>query len=206
MSAHEAAGLLTEIDGYEEELTARTAGLTWILWGIAIPGLFISYNAAGHWIFDHGGPEWIQGILWMPWIAGASLATNWLWKLNAVTLGLDHSSEESWLASAGFTALFFLLAGGVFGALKLAGVGFGPNGWMVLTTGVFTLALGAVYRWQGWPGWREAIAAGVAVLAGGIPIALAPVTFAPTVAFGFASAALVGVAYVGAGIALYLRG
>lgn len=144
--------------------------------------------------------------MWIPWILGASLATNWLWRLNAVRLDIEHDAREGWLYSGGFTLMFFALAAVVSGLLTFAGIEVGTNDWMVLTTGVFTIALGAIYRRNRWPGTWETLAAGVLIVLGGLPIALAPASFAPDVAFGLASAALIGVAYYAAGAALYLRG
>lgn len=206
MTAEQAATALADLEGYEQSLTARTAGLTWIVWGTAIPGLFATYNAAGHWVMDHAGPEWILGLLWIPWVAGASLATNWLWDLNAVRLEVEHDRREGWLYSGGFTLMFFVLAALVSGALSLVGIDVGTNGWMVLTVGVFTLALAGVYHRNRWPGVRETMLAGLAIVLGGLPIALAPASLAPDVAFGLASAGLVGLAYYGAGVWLYRRG
>lgn len=205
LSAEEALGVLSEIDGYEQTLTAKTAGLSALVWGTAIPGLFVTYNAGGHWVVDHGAPEWVFALLWIPWIAGASLTTNWLWELNAVTLDVE-TEGAGWPTSLAFTLLFFLIAGLVWGVLTGLGIDFGINGWMVLATGAFTVALGGVYRWRGWVASTETAVSGLIILAGGLPIALAPASLAPDVAFGFASAALIGVAYYGAGITLFLRG
>lgn len=206
MGPEEVADLLGEVDGYERTLTARTAGLTALVWGTAIPGLFVTYNAAGHWVMDHGAPEWVFAVLWLPWIAAASLTSNWLWRLNAVTLERERGGGSGWPTSLGFTLLFFLVAALVWGLLALAGVDVGTNGWMVLATGAFTLVLGGLHGYRGWVGARETSLAGLAILAGGLPIALAPASLAPDVAFGFASAGLVGLAYFAAGIALFVRG
>lgn len=203
MSAQDAVGVLVDLDGYEESLTARTAGITWMIWGTAVPGIFTTYGAATAWL-ETTSFAWILSFLWIPWIAGASLATNWLWKATAVTLDWDASSKQGWGYAAGFTLAFFVLAGAIWLTSQALGTTLGVNAWMLLAGGLLTVAIGFVYRRQRIPGPTEALVGGVVLAAAGL--ALAGATLEPRAFAGLLSAGLVGFVYYAMGIRLYRRG
>lgn len=75
LSAIQAARAIREVGRWSGQLRQRTIGLTWMLWGIVTPAIFVTYAwseaalAAGRW----------AGILWLPWsVLGVSF-TLFLW-------------------------------------------------------------------------------------------------------------------------------
>lgn len=203
MSARDAVGMLADLEGYEESLTARTAGITWMIWGTAVPGIFTTYGAATVWL-ETTSFAWILSSLWIPWIAGASLATNWLWKATAVTLDWDASSKQGWGYAVGFTLAFFALAGAIWLASQALGTTLGTNAWMLLAGGLLTIAIGLVYRRQRIPGPSEAVLGGLVLSAAALGLAAA--SLEPPAFAGLVSAGLVGLVYYTMGIRLYRRG
>lgn len=198
MEPSDALDALADLEGYEERLTAKAAGITWAIWGTAVPGIFLTYNAADPWIASVG-LEWLAALLWIPWIAGATLATNMVWSAHAITLDTEHSQTRGWLASVGYTLVFFVLAGGVL----LVDPGWGINGLMVVVTGLFTLAMAGIQRGLGYGRVMEPVAAGLTIT--GVGAALASSGFDPT-AIGLAAAGLVGMAYYSAAVSLFWQG
>lgn len=203
MSARDAVGVLADLESYEESLTARTAGITWMIWGTAVPGIFTTYGAAVPWM-ETTSFAWILSFLWIPWIAGATLATNWLWKTTAVTLDWDSSSSEGWGYAIGFTLGFFVLAGAIWLASQALGTTLGVNAWMLLAGGLLTIAIGLVYRRQQIPGPTEALLGGLILSAAALGLAAA--SLGPPVFAGLVSAGLVGLVYYTMGIRLYRLG
>lgn len=203
MGADEAADLLAGIPDVEKKLTARTAGLTWIVWGIAIPGLFATYAAAEPLLATDGGFGWILSVLWIPWIGAGSLATNLLWATNAVTL--DREPEgRGWARAGAYLALFFLLAAAVWGLLAVLDVNLAADAVWIVASGLLTVAIGFAAGPRGAPGSRVAVAGGLAIVAGGLALGYTAPSPAPLV--NLVGAGLVGVVYHAVGGWLYQRG
>lgn len=202
MPADEAADLLAGIEDVEEEMTARTAGLTWLVWGLAIPGLFTSYAALQP-VVAEGPFEWILSVLWIPWIVAGSLATNALWAVNAVTLDREPEGGGGW-TSLGFVVLFFALAGASWALTSVLGVDLPLDALWIVAAGLLTVAIGAVFRRRQAPGGGLAAAGGLTIVAGGLAVGV--VDPSPSALVNLAGAALVGLIYHAVGGWLYLRG
>lgn len=198
LTAEGALAALSELDGYEEALTSRTAGITWVIWGTAVPGIFMTYNTANPWI-EATGMGWLNALLWVPWIVGATLATNMLWKSQAVVLDTEEDSKLGWLTSLGFGVTFFAILGGVY----LLGLDLGPNGIPLLVTGLLTLVMAGVYRVAWGHPATPTVVAGATIVAAAI--ALGTGSLAEPLA-ALLAAGTVAVAYYGLGGYLYARG
>lgn len=203
MDADEAAGLLAGLEEVEETVTARTAGLTWLVWGTAIPGLFVSYQTATTALASTGF-EWILSVLWIPWVVGASLTTTWLWRATAVRMEWETSGREGWLYSLGFTLAFLALAGTIVALAGATGVALADHEWMTLAGGLLTVVIGAVYHRSRTPGVGEALAGGTVIAAGGVVLAV--VEIQPAGLEALAAAGLVGAVYYAMGARLFLEG
>lgn len=202
LGADEAADLLAGIEDVEEHVTARTVGLTWLVWGTAIPGLLVSYHAAGS--LEASRFEWILSVLWIPWIFGASLTTNWLWETTAVHLEREPSSTHGWATSLIFTGLFLVFAGLIVFGARALGVRLLLHEWMLLAGGLLTFAVATLYHQRQVPGVREALAGGLAIALGGA--LLAAVSWEPVLLEALLAAGLVGGVYYGMGARLVVRG
>ncbi len=198
LSPEGALTALSELDRYEERLTARAGGITWMIWGTAVPGIFTTYNTANPWI-GSVGLDWLNALLWIPWIVGATLATNMLWKSQSVVLETHDAGPNGWLVSLAFAVTFGAILGGVY----LLGPDLGPNGLMLLVTGLLTLVMAAAYRiaWEH-PAVPTTLA-GLAIAAVALAIGTSGLAQPAT---AMLSAATVAVAYYGLGGYLYARG
>ncbi|WP_306061526.1 hypothetical protein [Natronococcus wangiae] len=76
--ANKAARALSEIEGYDETLTARTFGLNLMVFALAIAAIPITYTAADPWLTKYYNGSVALAVLWLPWIAGAVVITSTL--------------------------------------------------------------------------------------------------------------------------------
>lgn len=202
MRADEAADLLAGLEGFEEELTARTAGLTWFVWGLAIPGLFLTYAALEPLLAQTSRFAWVEAFLWFPWILSGSLATNALWSTNAVTLDRE-SARSGWGTSLGFLATFFLIAGALWALSGLGVPGLAGDAIWILAGGLLTIAIGTWAHRLDRPGGGVTVLGGVAIVAGALGLAWSQ---ASPALVDVAGAGLVGLVYHAIGGWLYRQG
>ncbi|MEA3200704.1 MAG: hypothetical protein QOE90_2132 [Thermoplasmata archaeon] len=128
MSPLDAARVLAKARDYEEDLRARTAGITWMIWGFATCGIFLTYGFFS--VADAQG--WWTSFLWAPWIAAGILATNALWRSASLAMPSLRTldARSFWLRFALITLaytllLFFVHVTGPAQALVFMGVSYG---------------------------------------------------------------------------------
>lgn len=80
MTPRQAADAIATATRWEASLAQRVEGLTWMVWGVVMAGMFVSYGLAG----VAGAPPWTDGVLWAPWIAAGNLVTWALWRTAAL--------------------------------------------------------------------------------------------------------------------------
>ena len=195
LSPQQAAQALADIAGYEEGLTARVGGLTCMVWGIVSAAIFVTYGVAAD---VH--PMWIMGFLWLPWTAAGIAVTAAAWKLHALTFKGGDSQRRSWLWSLGFAVLFFV----AILLLHALDLGDGAFPYMLVVNGLVAfLIVAGVSRRRGRLTAIPLLVGGVLLVGGAFAIAAANL---PMLAMSFASATLVGVCYVGAGLSAFVRG
>jgi hypothetical protein len=203
MTPRDALRALDSLPRYEEALTARTGGLTFMLWGFVNAGIFLTYAAASDWVDAHEA-YWLMSVLWMPWVAGGIAASGALWRSHAVTLRRRPGTREGLRRALLFTLLFLVIGGALFFALDvLAGVEWSIHAIMTLASGLFAMILGAWQRRDWGAGSRNIVAAGCAMVAAGLALALSPA--GDTVA-GLLAAGMVGLGWFLAGVATYVQG
>lgn len=99
----------------------QATGLTWMVWGLAVAGIFLSYNVAGAWA---QAPGWLFGLLWLPPIL-AGVAISWvIGRILDPEGGFDVSSLREWGLSAGVVLGII----GVEALVPRLGLALGPNG------------------------------------------------------------------------------
>lgn len=167
----EAARVLAKARDYDEDLRARTGGLTWMIWGFVSAGIFLTYSLAS----VSGGEGWAMGFLWLPWVVAGIVAMNALWRSAALS-----SRRIATFDPKGFWLRFLLITAG-YGALLYVlrpdtpakALIFMGLGWAA------TMALGYLPRMRGpRAGWLGLVvpgllvALGVAILLAGLPIAV----------------------------------
>lgn len=204
LSPREAIQTLEKLGSIEERLTARTGGMTTMVWGIVGAGVFMTYAAAGNWPSDAGIP-WLYSLLWIPWIVGGIVYTNTLWQTLSVTLKKREPRGKTILISVGYTAIFFAIMFLLWVTGLAERAPMGTN--MTFVIGLFQIALGIIFSAVAGIPWRfgglPMIVAGGAVLAvGGLLLFSNPHEVAAGLTGGFAG----GLGFFLAGLYAYLRG
>ncbi|MFC6763811.1 hypothetical protein [Natrinema soli] len=198
----EAVQALTEIEGYDEKLTARTFGLTLMVFAFAIAAIPISYAAADSWLTAHEYGSFVLSVLWLPWIVAAVAVTSAIWTTHSISLGRNSTTADDWLLGIGFTIVFFLIATVVLIAL-------GSNITIFIVMGVsgglFTILLGVIFSHIYQAKWvlLPLVVAGSAIVLGNI--FLSTIDLTPTGA-GFTTGFLQGTVYFITGWAISIRG
>ena len=113
MTPQEAVRALSKAQSWEAALHARTAGLTWMVWGLATPATFLTYAfvAVLGELEGFEAPWWVWNLLWMPWVAAGVTATVALWRSAALAmphLDSPRDRRRAMVGGFGFSALLFL--------------------------------------------------------------------------------------------------
>jgi hypothetical protein len=145
-TAHEAARTLNDLETYEDTVNARAGALAWMGFGLGAAGIFVTYGAGTHALLE-AGLGWLLPLLWVPWILGAAIMMNGIFKLVAVTTQTTHNTKESWGATLLGTLGFFAIAALLWGITRLADLPIVLTGPVtgILVVGVFTASL-ATYQ------------------------------------------------------------
>src|SRR5207244_11074095 len=107
-NVHEGEGLtpqaavveIRRIEGLHGALARRASGLTWMIWGIVAPAIFVSYALLGILVgfpSDGDGSHALRvlfPVLWAPWAAIGLVATATLWR--SVGLVIPRRSAQRW--------------------------------------------------------------------------------------------------------------
>lgn len=195
LSPQQAAQALADIAAYEDELGTRVGSLTGMVWGIVSAAIFTTYAMAAD-----IQPRWLLPFLWLPWTLAGVTVTMAAWKLHAVSLRREHDGRRMWLWNLGFSAIF--LAAVVL--LNVLDVKDGAFSYMLVVNGIvaFVIVVAASRasgRWAAVP----MVAAGMVLIAGAFVL---PALTSSAQAMGLASAALVGISFVGASLVSFVRG
>lgn len=198
----EAVQALTEIEGYDEKLTARTFGLTLMVFAFAIAAIPISYATADPWLTAHEYGSFVLAVLWLPWIVAAVAVTSAIWTTHSISLGRDSTTADDWVLGAGFTIVFFLIA-----IIVLVALGSNVSIFiaMGISGGLFTVLLGVIFSYMYQAKWvlLPLGVAGIGIVLGNILLYTVDLT---PVGAGFATGFLQGAAYFITGWAISMRG
>lgn len=107
MTPQEAAATIASTTRWEGSLARRVEGLTWMVWGIAMPGMFVSYGFAD----ALGASDLVMALLWIPWVALANVVTIALWRTAALTARAEIPTRRSkrWLLLGAVYLVVFAL-------------------------------------------------------------------------------------------------
>ncbi|MHB8632639.1 MAG: hypothetical protein ACYDBQ_01545 [Thermoplasmatota archaeon] len=192
----QALAALEQMERHEERLGVRAGCLTGIVWGLVSPAIFLTYGLANA---TPGFPDALFPFLWLPWTAAAMGATYATWRLPALTVRRP-AAGKFWYRAAGGISLFSVM----LLAMNLWHPPFGPFVFMVMVNGL-TAALIAwgVGRRGGFRAALPLLMAALFIVVGGIAIGL----WVPRGSVAaFASAATVGIGFLGASFVGFVRG
>lgn len=203
MSPHDALLALNDLPHYEERLEARTGGLTCMLWGLAVAGIFMTYTAAAD-LIEQAEASWAFSLLWMPWVIAGSALSGMLWRSNAITLRKPDEARQGYMISVVTTLAFIGFAAALFVGLNvLAGLEWTVHSFMTVASGLMALLL-ATWQRRAWgPGARNVAIAGLVMVLAGIALGLSGVG---DTGAGLLASAATGLAWFGAGLATYRMG
>lgn len=164
LTPQDAVRALSKAQSWEDALRSRTAGLTWMVWGLATPATFVTYAFVAV-LSELEGlrvPGWAWSLLWVPWVGMGVVATVALWRSAALAVpGLDAPRDRR-----------RAMVGGIVGSILLFGA------FLLLQPPSAVLPLGAIgAMWMlmalanVWNADREGRAVGVVV--GGTLVAAA---------------------------------
>lgn len=161
---------------YEEPLRQRTEGLTWMIYGLASPAIFLTYHAFYSLV---PGPyptwaNWMALVLWVPWIAAASVTSGLLWRSAALTAPAIVEDEPSgWVVTAAWLAAIAVAFGGVFALTYLVSRSVAPSAYFLLWLGAAWAIMGATNVYKSSPtGRRVSTIIGLATALVGLAVAL----------------------------------
>lgn len=132
LDAREAAETIDGLQSVDDALARRTAGVTWMIWGLVAPAIFVTYAAFGS-ALRGTSLSALQGLLWAPWALLGSVATWAAWE----TAGTARPELQGGTGRLVGGVLLFLVA--IFVALGLgsaAGVAPGVGEDLVVLAGL----------------------------------------------------------------------
>lgn len=193
LTPDEAARMLTQASRYEDALLRRTEGITWMIWGLATPGIFVTYAFAS----VLAGAGWWMALLWIPWVAAGVLATAALWRSAALSSPRLRAAQApgAWVRGA----LWVAAVSALFHVLR-------PDG-----PEIPLLLVGAMWAGMGiLDVWRSSATARIGALVAGLPLVVAGAALAafdaPIEVSGTLGMVLPGVLPFAVGLWLALRG
>lgn len=111
---HAAAQALAEATRYEDALRQRTEGLTWMIWGIATPAIWLSYGFAGA-TLPADWPLWAE-MLWVPWVFAGVLTTVALWRSAALAAPrIAANGRKGWVVGLAWVVVTAVMWGAIVG-------------------------------------------------------------------------------------------
>ncbi len=166
------AGLLTPAMAVDEirrietlhgALARRTSGLTWMIWGVVAPAVFVTYALATL-IGGQGAlPFAVYPFLWVPWAALGLLATASLWRSVGLVMPVDRTARGRVGVLAGAVIVGVIAAGIV--AIRLTGVPVAELAWALAGLGIASAVLGVAGVASYHPADRRLWVAGGALMA-----------------------------------------
>jgi hypothetical protein len=103
------------IEALHGALARRTTGLTWMIWGIVAPAIFMTYSFVGAAIIAFDAPvAFLYPILWIPWALLGLGTSGVLWRSVGLVIPVDRlrSLREGLLTGA-------LIVGVIVGGMVL---------------------------------------------------------------------------------------
>jgi hypothetical protein len=145
LTPHAAVAEIRRIEGLHGALARRATGLTWMIWGIVAPAIFVSYALLGLLVgFPSDGDGFhalrvLFPVLWAPWAAIGLAATATLWR--SVGLVIPRRSAQGWEGVlTGIIIVGIIFAG--FAAIGIAKVPVAEFAWVLTAQGIGVVTVG----------------------------------------------------------------
>lgn len=201
LTAQQAAATLHDLEDVEERLTARTAGLTHLVWGMAAPLIFLTYGSADALVQRHEA-WWAFSVLWIPGALLGALLTHHLWNHNALRLDRPTDGRRD-LRVLAYIAAVLALGATLWLTTNAVGQTWTVSTTMTIANGLLAILIGLIERRGGVPCTHHALLAGIGILLGGILLVLFAV---PDRASTLLGAAITSLGWTLAGLMMIRRG
>src|ERR1041384_5260432 len=107
LSVPQAIAEIQRISGLRDALQRRNIGVTWMIFGIATVGIFVTGDFIGVLAGTGENVGWIFPFVWIPWVLMGCLATAGLWRSAArVFPGVGDRRYGRWRGLAFFVLSF----------------------------------------------------------------------------------------------------
>ena len=218
MASEDLARELQRLENAHDALDRRTRGLTWMIWGLVLPGISLTYSYAGNTMQDGATfPMWWFLVLWIPWVLLGAVVSAALWRSAGL---MSKAARPIWhgikafLVFVGVTVILYL--GYHFLKIYEVAAFVGPSV-LLLMVGIGTLVLGLM-RWaapDSLERWLWAAGGATLILVtlvatwivGPVSHDADPAAFVPALrAFAVIAPAAIASVYVGNGLYLSVRG
>lgn len=138
MTGREALEELGSLENLHSALAKRATGITWLVWGIAIGGLFVTYNFLG--VLTALEDDVIHpaafSVAWAPWVAMGLVTTILLWRSVGLVVPSNVSRRELVI---GVILFLVLIPGGIFLVEAMGAPWVEPAIALAVTGGVYVL-------------------------------------------------------------------
>ena len=121
-------------------LARRTAGLTWMIWGVVAPAIFVTYSLAGLVVAQDPAAARLFPLLWIPWAALGLLTTASLWRSVGLVIPVDRTRGARQGIVTGIVIVGFIAAGIV--TIDFMGAPISEPAWALMGLGLAALAVG----------------------------------------------------------------
>lgn len=112
LTSREALDELGSLEHLHAALEKRATGITWFIWGLAVAGIFVTYNFFGVLTeLEPDVPPIVFALAWVPWTILGILTTAVLWRSVGLVVPSNLSRRDLVLGLILFLAL---IPGGIF--------------------------------------------------------------------------------------------
>lgn len=145
LTPQKALAEIRRIEGLQGALTRRASGLTWMIWGIVAPAIFVSYALLGLLVGVPLEGDAVHGlaplfpVLWMPWAALGTVAMLVLWRSVGLVVPVRSGGLREGIVT-GALILALIFAG--LAAIGVTRVPVVPFAWVLMAQGLGLVAVG----------------------------------------------------------------
>ncbi len=130
---------IRRIERLHGALARRASALTWMIWGLVAPAIFVSYNLLAFVVAETHAAAALFPLLWMPWAALGIVATATLWRSVGLVIPIRTARlREGIVTGAMIVGLIF--AG--FAAIAVTHAPIVATAWVLLALGLALTTVG----------------------------------------------------------------
>ena len=111
LSPAKAAEEIRRIGSLHGALARRTAGLTWMIWGVVAPAIFVTYSLAGLVVAQDPAAARLFPFIWIPWAALGLVTTASLWRSVGLVIPVDRTRGARQGIATGVVIVGLIAAG-----------------------------------------------------------------------------------------------